>query len=299
MNIYGIGEIVFDIVFRDGQPQAGVPGGSTFNAIVSLGRRLPDTRVNMVSQMGDDTVGDIISRFMIDNGVNPDYVSRPEKTQTTLSVAVLDENNDAKYEFFRDRNMPAFQTPDIRFEEGDLLVFGSFFAISPATGGACRALVEKAKEAGAMVYYDINFRKNHYSQLEECREGILSNIALSDVVRGSDEDIEAVFGDSDPAAVYEKVISPLCKNFICTRGAESTLVFSEKFRGEYPVPPVEDIVSTIGAGDNFNAGFNYALMSCGISSKESLAQEDWDKLTSAGHSFAAEVCRSIFNYVEA
>ena len=34
----GIGETVLDIVFRNNQPQAAVPGGSTFNSMISLGR---------------------------------------------------------------------------------------------------------------------------------------------------------------------------------------------------------------------------------------------------------------------
>jgi hypothetical protein len=34
----GIGETVLDILFKDDQPQKAVPGGSTFNSIVSLGR---------------------------------------------------------------------------------------------------------------------------------------------------------------------------------------------------------------------------------------------------------------------
>lgn len=37
-HIIGIGETVFDILFKNNQPQKAVPGGSTFNSIVSLGR---------------------------------------------------------------------------------------------------------------------------------------------------------------------------------------------------------------------------------------------------------------------
>ncbi|MCQ2120079.1 MAG: carbohydrate kinase, partial [Bacteroidales bacterium] len=33
--IIGIGETVLDIVFKCGQPKSAVPGGSTFNAMVS------------------------------------------------------------------------------------------------------------------------------------------------------------------------------------------------------------------------------------------------------------------------
>ena len=46
-NIIGIGETVFDIIFREDQPQKAVPGGSTFNAMISLGRaeRPPRTQI--------------------------------------------------------------------------------------------------------------------------------------------------------------------------------------------------------------------------------------------------------------
>ena len=34
-KVIGIGETILDIIFRDGQPTAAVPGGSVFNGIVS------------------------------------------------------------------------------------------------------------------------------------------------------------------------------------------------------------------------------------------------------------------------
>lgn len=37
-KVIGIGETILDILFRDGQPQAAVPGGSVYNAVISLGR---------------------------------------------------------------------------------------------------------------------------------------------------------------------------------------------------------------------------------------------------------------------
>ena len=35
-KVIGIGETILDILFRDGQPQAAVPGGSVYNAVISL-----------------------------------------------------------------------------------------------------------------------------------------------------------------------------------------------------------------------------------------------------------------------
>ena len=66
-KIIGIGETIMDIIFKNGKPTAAVPGGSTFNGIISLGRLGLD--VSMISETGNDKVGDIIMDFMKDNGV--------------------------------------------------------------------------------------------------------------------------------------------------------------------------------------------------------------------------------------
>lgn len=72
-NIIGIGETVLDVIFRNDNPTAAVPGGSTFNAMISLGRTVrnacPETDIRMVTEVGDDHIGDMIVSFMEKNGV--------------------------------------------------------------------------------------------------------------------------------------------------------------------------------------------------------------------------------------
>ena len=289
MKIVGIGETVFDIVFKDGKPQAAVPGGSVFNAIISLGRTAGAAasgsaagvsasggtvasstaasstaagcaapRVIMATQMGKDNVAEIITGFMRRNNVEITHAICVEGRQSTISLAMLDSRNDARYEFFRDSAMPKFQTPDIEFEPGDILLFGSFFAISPATRLQVRELVARARSQGAIIYYDINFRKGPHGNSPHIKEYIEENCALSTIVRGSSEDIGNIYGECTAAETYRDHISSLCSNFICTKGADSTEVFSPGFHAIYPVHKIETL-STIGAGDNFNAGVVYTL----------------------------------------
>lgn len=60
--IIGIGETILDIIFRNDKPETAVPGGSTFNAIISLGRvGMPCT---IVTETGDDHIKGF-SRYII------------------------------------------------------------------------------------------------------------------------------------------------------------------------------------------------------------------------------------------
>jgi fructokinase len=49
---------------------------------------------------------------------------------------------------------------------------------------------------------------------------IRENMGLADIVRGSHEDFEILFGLSDGDAVYTSEISPYAQHFIYTRGGE-------------------------------------------------------------------------------
>ena len=81
-RIFGIGESVLDIVFRDGKVQTAVPGGSTFNSMVSLGRSTRnaalDCKLHMLTETGDDAVGEMIISFMeaFSSSIFPSFIMR-------------------------------------------------------------------------------------------------------------------------------------------------------------------------------------------------------------------------------
>ena len=54
-KVIGIGETVLDIIFRNEQPIHAVPGGSTFNAIISLSRAGINTC--FIGETGNDHIG--------------------------------------------------------------------------------------------------------------------------------------------------------------------------------------------------------------------------------------------------
>lgn len=283
-RIIGIGETVFDILFKNDQPQKAVPGGSTFNSIVSLGRA--GMNCAMVTEAGGDHVGDLICNFLQENGVSPEYVCRHQNVQSHISLAFLDEHNDAQYVFYKDHASVSLDGKLPEMSQDDVVLFGSFFAINPAIRPVVGGLLRKAREAGAWLYYDINFRKNHIADLPEVMSNIEENMQLADVVRGSMEDFEYLYGLKDGEAIYERV-SRYCHTLILTDGARQIRVYTPEDCETYPVQPIET-VSTVGAGDNFNAGYIYAKM---------LGMDDQTSRIAMAQRWSQDVCQQLGNNI--
>lgn len=304
MKVIAIGETVYDIIFgQDKAPKYGNAGGSAYNAIISVGR-MGRCESRFIGEVGDDTVGHLIVDFLEENGVDATGVSIREGIKTSLSLAFLDEKCNAHYQFYKDHNSKGFDYIEPGAKRGDVMLFGSYFAINPRINVTFREIVSKAREEGAMLYYDLNFRESHKGELEELRANIEWNMDVSHIVKASDEDIEIVFGSRDPKEVYEKHISKHCDIFICTKGGRGVEVFVGDRHIEYAGNPLakEEIVSTVGAGDSFNAGFvgngeNEVLIKK-ILEEDRAIEEEIGTAVRHGMETARRVCMSALNYIE-
>ena len=148
-KVIGIGETILDIIFRDDQPIGAVPGGSMFNGLISLGRSGVDAA--FISETGNDRVGRRIISFLEDNHVDASNISVYPEAKSPVSLAFLNENNDAEYIFYKDHphDRLEFITPDI--QPNDVVMFGSFYAINPVIRPQMLAFLQYAHEQGAMI----------------------------------------------------------------------------------------------------------------------------------------------------
>ena len=297
-KVIGIGETVLDIIFKNDKPVSALPGGSTFNAMISLGRS--GVKTNFISETGNDRVGEHVINFMKDNGISAENVSVFSESKTPLALAFLDDQNNADYVFYKDHphDQLEFSFPEVNRD--DIVLFGSFFAVNPAVRSQVACFLDMAREHGAILYYDVNYRLAHKNELLKITPNLLDNLDYADIVRGSHEDFDVIYNMPDPDKVYHAEISFYCKKFICTQGNRPVEVRAEdNFRKSYSVADTKT-VSTVGAGDNFNAGFIYGMLKNHITRdniEEGFTEKQWDSLVESAQRFSSECCKDIYNYI--
>lgn len=298
-KVIGIGETVLDIIFKNDQPIGAVPGGSVFNGIISLGRS--GVPASFISETGNDRVGKRIISFLKENGVGADYMFVYPESKSPISLAFLNERNDADYIFYKDhpRDQLEFVYPDI--EADDIVMFGSYYAVNPVIRPQVVAFLDYARNKGAILYYDVNFRASHKHEVMKLTPNILENLEYADIVRGSTEDFEVMFKKTDAEVVYRSQIAFYTKNFIMTQGSDPVELRAEGgLKKQYAVEKTET-VSTIGAGDNFNAGFIYGLIKYGITRdmiQRGFSEAQWDQIIACAQKYSMNVCKSIDNSVD-
>lgn len=295
-KVIGIGETILDIVFKNNQPTKAVPGGSVFNGLLSLGRAGVDA--TLISEVGNDRVGDTILNFMKENGVNGDYVCVYSGSKSPVSLAFLNEQNDAEYIFYKDYPNLRLDVELPEVTSDDIIMFGSFYAITPLLRNKIKELLDKARKAGAIIYYDVNFRSTHAHEAIKLAPTILENFEYADIIRGSVEDFGNMFNMTDPDKIYKGKVSFYCPRFICTNGGERVCLRTPALTKDYIPEPLQT-VSTIGAGDNFNAGLVFGILKNRIrrADLDELTEADWDKIMASGMAFSREVCASLDNYI--
>ena len=298
-TVTAMGETIMDILFRQGQPVAAVPGGSSFNSIISIGRTgLP---CRFVGYTGRDKVGLETQAFLTKNGVSIEYFEVRKDEKSAISLAYLDENGDATYQFYKEtpRASSDWLMPD--FNRDDVLLYGSYYAVCDGMRPQVASILRTANEAGAILYYDLNFRRPHAHELEALLPSIHQNFRESTLVRGSADDFEIMYNSRDARHIYAEHISKYCPLFICTAGGGMITICTPTGAFDFQAPQLPNVVSTVGAGDSFNAGFIYGLVHLGITREQlpTLDRAGWKSLIHYATAFAAQACQSTDNFVSA
>ncbi len=296
--IYTLGESLLDVIVENPNKVISRAGGAMLNVAVSLARA--KANVSLISELGDDQTSSFIIDFLKENRVNTHYIKKYYHNNTSLALAFLDANKKPSYTFYKSYPKNRNLLCPANFGEGDILLFGSLYALDISIRNQLKEVLIAAKKGGAFICYDPNIRHGHHLESEAMKIALHENIALADLIKGSDEDFENIFGKQscDDYLLEVRKLNPTAP-IIITRGAAGVLTFISDFRIEMPAIPVEP-VSTIGAGDAFNAGIAFAMQQGNFhrNKEKGFSKDQIEVLLKSGLSFSAEVCTSSDNYID-
>jgi len=295
-TVVAFGEALVDLIYRGNVFAGAYAGGSIVNTSVSLSRC--GNQVQLITEFGSDDHGSFLKEFLSGNGVLTEYAITYSQRKTATAKAVLDTLGKASYTFQKDYPQIRFsnQLPEIHNDA--VFLFGSFSALDHALRPALDHLLGTATRNHALIFYDPNIRKHCLTDEESQYQRIVEFMSLADIVRTSDEDMLGVFGTADPMKIWQTISPERCRLLVITYGGSHVHAFDGERMLRLDVPPVE-VVSTIGAGDAFNAGMIHRLirLSDGMSVEGRFPAHWVEAMLATGMQFAAEVCGSISNYV--
>ncbi|KZY52317.1 carbohydrate kinase [Sulfitobacter sp. KE29] len=236
-------------------PDGFVPhaGGAVFNTAIALGRL--GAQVGMLSGLSSDMFGRLLVDGLKASHVDVSHVVLSDRPTTLAFVRLV--GGHATYDFYDENSAGRMITPeDMPALSGEVsaLYFGGIsLACEPGADAYAELLARNAE--GRAVMIDPNIRPGFIKDIERYRQRLDRMLALSDIVKVSDEDLNWI--NPAPLSLRDKVAELLEKGpsvVILTRGGEGATGYLANGE-EVQVPAVKaEIVDTVGAGDTFNAG---------------------------------------------
>ena len=253
-----IGEALVDVVIRPDESPTDIPGGSPANVALGLARLGRDAELDC--WIGTDARGQAVRKHLEADGVRLTPGSEGA-ARTSTAEATIGADGAASYVFDLSWE-PPYPTRTEGAEPPLLVHTGSIAAIL-APGAATVEKVLTDFRATSTVCYDPNARPQLMGEPADARAIVERLVALSDLVKCSDEDIAWLYGqDADLETVLRSWLEAGAAVVVVTRGKEGALALSASgVRLEVPADPSVVVADTVGAGDSFMGGLEDALWS--------------------------------------
>jgi len=298
MKVLCIGEALIDMIctdrgsrLSDGQNFLKKAGGAPANvaaAIAALGGQ-----VDMAAKVGKDPFGQHLIDLMSEMGVHTEWVIQDPNAFTTFAFVSLMEDGERDFYFNRgaDGQLSMTDLAGLDLKEYAIVHFGSATGFLPGPLQATYIdLLKKAKEAGALISFDPNYR---HLLFPNNRESFITQswhyIEACDFFKLSDEEALLITGldtvDAAAAALRTKTKAV----FAITLGKEGTLLSTSHGTEIIASIPITAVDAT-GAGDAFVGAVLYQLLGTTPNTLPTLPIESWRVMIANANKAGARTC---------
>jgi len=250
-----VGENIIDLVpvasGEDGTYRA-LAGGSPANIAVAAARL--GTPTSLVARVSRDVLGRRVRARLAADGVDPRHLV-PADEPSSLAVVHFDAERRASYDFWltgtadwqwTDAELPHPLEDSVRaLHVGSLAVH-----LEPGASAISRLVALERARGRVSITVDPNVRPAIVGDLDAARSRTEALVALADVVKVSDEDLEALHPGDDPELTARDWLDRGPALVVLTRGEHGAVALGRSGSAAAR-PPAIELTDTVGAGDSF------------------------------------------------
>ncbi|MGO4499300.1 carbohydrate kinase [Paenibacillus sp. 2RAB27] len=269
-DVVALGEYLIDFT-PYGRSEAGRPlfernpGGAPVNVVAALAKL--GKKTGFIGKVGSDPFGAYLREALLDVGVSDGGLVETDEAHTTMAFIQLDANGDRSFHFARNPGADQLLSVDEvnlgMLAQTRIFHFGSIsMTAEPAYTATLRA-VQFAKEHGALISYDPNWRPSLWRNEEHALEAIRAGLSLADLVKVSEEELVFLADEQD----LQKAARQLVEQYgiallLVTAGGTGSFYQMKDWWGKVDSYSVQTI-DTTGAGDAFFGAMLYGMLEKG------------------------------------
>ena len=270
-TLVAIGEALIDFIpdkkgceFYEVGAFSPAPGGAPANVCGAYSRL--GGKARMITQLGSDPFGDLITRTLNEAGVDTSCISYTSAANTALAFVSQTRDGKNTYSFYRnpsaDMLFDASQVTGEMFDSCYCLHFCSVSLGDFPMKDAHRAAITIARRQGALISFDPNLRFMLWDDRDELKRVIWEFIPDCDILKISDEELEFITGTASIDEALPVLFTGNVKLVILTKGKDGADAYTAAGSVSSACPAV-NAIDTTGAGDGFIGSFLWKLRTLG------------------------------------
>lgn len=236
-------------------------GGAPANVAVQAARLgMP---AQFVGKVGADMHGGFLRRSLQERGVDVSSVVQDPEVFTTLAFVEVDPRTaERSFSFARkpgaDTRLSPADVPDQAVRACRVLHVGSLSLTDEPARSATLHAVELARQAGALISYDPNYRASLWPAEHEAIEQMETLLHRADLVKINEDEAVLLCGTSNPEAAAQYILDQGAALVAVTLGSRGALIATQAESALVPTCPCQPRDAT-GAGDSFWGALLYRL----------------------------------------
>lgn len=272
-DVTALGEVLIDFT-PCGKSEAGMnlfeqnPGGAPANVLAALCNL--GFKTAFIGKVGDDMHGALLKDTLDKAGIDTEGLVVDNTVFTTLAFVSL-KDGERTFSFARkpgaDTQLRPEEVKEDIVKNTKIFHCGSLSLTDEPARSATFHALKMAKDSGALISYDPNYRAPLWSSVEEAKAQMRSVIPYADIMKISDEETALLTDCSDPREAAQALIDQGVKCVIVTLGKDGALLKTAQLeiveKGK-----ARKVVDTTGAGDSFWGGILSRFAQDGINPAE-------------------------------